>query len=264
MAGVSGLNYNAVAFLLNLGIFASMLLMLFLGQWLGRRGLSKETDEVHSRLTGVETAVFALMGLMIAFTFSGAASRYEMRRQLTVDEANAIGTAYLRLDLLPAASQPALREKFLRYVPARMAAYQLLQGTKESDMQEAIAMTLQKEIWTGVIAALKEAPPQATVVMLPALNQMIDLTTTREIAARSHTPTLIFVFLLVLGLACSLLAGFVLAYTKTSNVGLHITTFAVVVTLTIYIIFDLDYPRFGLIRLDFVDKAFIDLLAVMK
>ena len=56
------------------------------------------------------------MGLMIAFTFSGAAARYEMRRQLTVEEANAIGTAYLRLDLLPVASQPALREKFRRYV----------------------------------------------------------------------------------------------------------------------------------------------------
>jgi len=264
MSGVSGLNYNAIAFLLILGIFAGMLLMLFLGQWLGRRSLSRETDVAHSRLTGVETAVFGLMGLMIAFTFSGAASRYEMRRQLTVDEANAIGTAYLRLDLLPAASQPALREKFRQYVPPRIAAYQLLQGSEESDAQEAMAMTLQKEIWTGVLAALKEAPPQATVVMLPALNQMIDVTTTRAIAARSHTPTLIFVFLLALGLACSLLAGFVLAYTKTSNVRLHVATFAVVVTLTIYIIFDLDYPRFGLIRLDFVDKAFIDLLARMK
>ena len=264
MVEVSGLNFNAFAFSLMLGIFAGMLLMLFLGQWLGRRRISQDADAVHSRLTGVEAAVFGLMGLMIAFTFSGAATRYEMRRQLTVDEANAIGTAYLRLDLLPAASQPALREKFRQYVPPRMAAYRLIQGTEASEAQEAIAMTLQKEIWDGVLAALKEAPPQATVVMIPALNQMIDITTTRAIAARSHTPTIIFAFLLALGLACSLLAGFVLAHTKTSNARIHVATFSVVVTLTIYIIFDLDYPRFGLIRLDFVDKAFVDLLAAMK
>src|SRR5262245_1424027 len=264
MVGVSGLNYNAIAFLLILGIFASMLLMLLIGQWLGRLSLSKARDEVRSRLTGVEAAVFGLMGLMIAFTFSGAASRYELRRQLTVDEANSIGKAYLRLVLLPLEAQPTLREKFRQYVPARMAAYQVIQGSEASDAHEAIAMALQKEIWAGVLAALKEAPPQATVVMLPALNQMIDLTTTRAIVARSHTPMLVFAFLLALGLACSLLAGFVLADTKTSNVRLHVATFAVVVTLTIYMIFDLDYPRFGLIRLDFVDKAYIDLLAGMK
>ena len=264
MAGESGLNYNAVAFLLILGLFAGMLLMLFIGQWLGRRSLAQETDVVRSRLTGVETAVFGLMGLMIAFTFSGAASRYEMRRQLIVDETNAIGTAYLRLDLLPASSQAALREKFRRYVDTRISVYRVLPDIDASEAQAAVAVTLQNEIWAGVLAALKDAPPQATIVVIPALNQMIDVTTARAIALRTHTPKLIFAFLLVIGLVCSLLAGFVLAYTKTSNVRLHVATFAVVVTLTIYIIFDLDYPRFGLIRLDFADKGLIDLLAGMK
>jgi hypothetical protein len=58
------------------------------------------------------------MGLLIAFTFSGAASRFDTRRQLVVEEANAIGTAYLRLDLLPASAQSALRESFRRYLEA--------------------------------------------------------------------------------------------------------------------------------------------------
>ena len=264
MSGESGLNYNAIAFLLVLGLFAGMLLMLALGQRLGRRSLAQETDVVRSRLTGVETAIFGLMGLMIAFTFSGAAARYELRRQLIVEEANAIGTAYLRLDLLPAASQPALREKFRQYVAPRIAVYRVLPDIEASNAQAAIAMTLQKEIWTGVLAALKEAPPQVTIVVIPALNQMIDVTTSRAIAARTHTPKLIFAVLLILGLVCSLLAGYVLAYTNTRNVRLHVVAFAVVVTLAIYVIFDLDYPRFGLIRLDFADQALIDLLVWMK
>ena len=111
---------------------------------------------------------------------------------------------------------------------------------------------------------MKEAPPQATIVVIPALNQMIDITTTRAIAAHTHTPILIFSVLLILGLICSMLAGFVLAYTNTGNVRLHVVAFAVVVTLTIYLIFDLDYPRFGIIQLDFADQGFIDLLAGMK
>jgi hypothetical protein len=258
------MNYNLVAFLLVLGLFLGILGMLALGQRLGRRSLAQEADVVRSRLTGVETAIFGLMGLMIAFTFSGAAARYELRRQLTVEEANAIGTAYLRLDLLPAASQPALRDRFRRYVTARIAVYRVLPDIETSNAQAAIATTLQQEIWTGVLAALKEAPPQATIVVVPALNQMIDITTARAIAALTHTPKLIFSVLLILGLVCSMLAGYVLAYTNTGNVRLHVVAFAVVVTLTIYLIFDLDYPRFGIIRLDFADQGLIDLLAGMK
>ena len=264
MAGQSELNYNAIAFLLILGLFAGMLLMLTIGQRLGQRSLGQETDVVRSRLTGVETAVFGLMGLLIAFTFSGASARYELRRELIVEEANAIGTAYLRLDLLPAASQPALREKFRQYVEARIEVYRLLPDIGASNARAVVAVTLQNEIWTGALAALKEAPPQATIVVVPALNQMIDVTTARASALRTHTPILIFSFLLILGLVCSLLAGYVLGYTKTSNVRLHLFAFAVVVTLTIYVIFDLDYPRFGFIQLDFADQAIINLLAGMK
>jgi hypothetical protein len=93
---------------------------------------------------------------------------------------------------------------------------------------------------------------------------MIDVTTTRAIAQHTHTPKLIFIGVLMLALVCSLLAGYVVGNTKTHNVGVYVFTFAVVMTLTVYIIFDLDYPRFGLIQLDFADKALTDLLAMMK
>ena len=71
--------------------------------------------------------MFALFGLLVAFTFSGAASRFEDRRHLIAAEANAIGTAYLRLDLLPSDAQPPLRELFLRYLDARFAVYRQIE-----------------------------------------------------------------------------------------------------------------------------------------
>lgn len=258
------INYNFVAFLLILGLFLGMLAMLTLGQRLGRRSLAQQPDAARARLTGIEAAIFGLMGLMIAFTFSGAAQRYELRRQLVVDEANAIGTAYLRLDLLPTSRQPALREKYRRYTEARLAVYRVLPDIGASSAQAAVATTLQQEIWAGTVAALAQAPAHATIVVIPALNEMINVPTARAIAALTHTPKLVFAVLLILGLVCSLLAGYVLAGTETRKVRLYLVAFAVVVTLTIYVIFDLDYPRFGLIRLDFADQGLIDLLAGMK
>src|SRR5688572_9658653 len=73
-----------------------------------------------------DAATFALLGLLIAFTFSGAAARFQDRRDLITDEANAIGTPYLRLDLLPSDAQPQLRELFRRYADVRVSVYGLV------------------------------------------------------------------------------------------------------------------------------------------
>jgi hypothetical protein len=74
----------------------------------------------------VEGSVFGLLGLLVAFTFSGASSRFDTRRHLIVEETNAIGTAYLRLDVLPSTVQPALRDSFRRYLDSRLAIYRKL------------------------------------------------------------------------------------------------------------------------------------------
>src|SRR5262249_18325587 len=155
---------------------------LKLGQQIGLRNQAEMTEAARARLTAVEAAVFGLMGLMLTFTFSGAAGRYELRRQLTVDEANAISSSYLRLDLLSHSRQEALRQKYRRYLETRLAVYRVLPDITSSATQAAAATKLQQEIWAETIAALAEAPPHATIVVLPALNQMIDITTSRSIA----------------------------------------------------------------------------------
>jgi len=260
----SAASIQAIAFLVVVGLFIGILGALAAGHYLGRLNISTETETARTRLTVVEAAVFGLMGLMFAFIFSGAASRYELRRQLTVDEANVIGTAYLRLDLLQAQAQPALREKFRRYLEARIAVWEVLPDIEASSRQAAVAASLQQDIWASAIAALEASPPQATIMVVPALNQMFDITTSREIAALTHTPLPVLLMLVVLGLACSLLAGYVMAGIKTRQVIVHTITFALIMTTTVYVIIDLDYPRFGLIRLDFADKGLIDLLARLK
>ena len=252
------------AFLLVPSMFLCVLLFVEIGRWLGARRVEEETERERHVQNTLEGAIFALLGLMIAFTYSGAASRFDTRRDLTVQEANVIGTAYLRLDTLPAAAQPALREKFRKYTAARIARYQVLPDVEASEAQAARSEALQSEIWTDAVTALKDAEPAAPLLLLPALNEMIDITSTRAIMLKTHTPPVVLAVLVVLTLVCSMLTGNGLARKRTRGLPLHAFGFALVLTATIYVIVDLDHPRFGLIQLDYVDQALADVLAGMK
>jgi hypothetical protein len=212
----------------------------------------------------VEAAVFGLMGLLIAFTFAGAASRYEMRRSLIVDEANAIGTAYLRLDLLPPEAQPKLREDFQRYVHSRLAAYR--QPNFEAALPEIRrSRGLQKELWRQAVAASIEegASPGAPIIISQALNQMIDITTTRTAALQAHLPVAVFVLLGITVLASSLLAGYSMAVSDARN-WLHVLCFAFLVASAVYVILEVEYPRLGFIRISHFDEVLRQTLDQMK
>ncbi|MGH7260397.1 MAG: DUF4239 domain-containing protein, partial [Nitrospiraceae bacterium] len=130
---------TTIVFVFIPGLFLTMLLFLEVGRRIGMRRMGEETERQRSGLLTIETAIYGLLGLLVAFTFSGASSRFEARRVLVVQEANAIGTAYLRLDLLPAAAQPALREKFRLYTETRLAAYRALPDLDAAKAQIAKA-----------------------------------------------------------------------------------------------------------------------------
>jgi hypothetical protein len=228
------------------------------------RRIEHETDAERVGLVSVETAIFGLLGLVLAFTYSGAASRFEQRRALTIQEANAVGTAWLRLDLLPAPAQPALREKMRRYGQVHVAAYDALPDWKAFEAKLAQAQAMQAQIWKDAVAATREAPPLAAQLLLPALNDMIDVTSTRQALVHVHTPGPIVATLILLALGCSLLAGYGLAGSKSMSRYLHMFGFALVVTGTIYIVLDYDNPRFGLIRVDFADAALAEAVKAMK
>ena len=252
------------AVLFVVGLFVGMLLLLETGRRIGLRRMAKDSEGASAGLGTVEGAVFGLMGLLIAFTFSGAASRFDTRRQLIGQEANAIGTAYLRLDLLPAAAQPALRESFRRYVDARLEVYRKLPDIEAAKQALAQAAALQGEIWTRAVSGSRQADgPQATMLLLPALNEMIDITTTRTVASQTHPPTIIFVMLGGLALAGSLLAGYGMAGGKTRS-WIHMFIFAAIMAVTVYVILDLEYPRLGVIRIDAADRVLLELRDSMK
>ncbi len=203
------MSYGLDVSLLSVGLFVGMLACMEAGRRIGAHRLGQDPDGAGAGVGVVEGAVFALLGLLIAFTFSGAVSRFDARRQLIIEETNDIGTAYLRLDLLGREAQSALREKFREYVDARLAFYRRLQDTEAARLEYSRANALQGEIWRLAVAAARTdgASPAAAVLLLPALNAMIDITTTRTLTMQIHPSAIIFVMLFGLALASALLVG---------------------------------------------------------
>ncbi len=245
-------------------IIAASLACMECGRWLGIRRQARDPEGVKSGASAVDAAVFALMGLLLAFTFSGAAGRFDARRATIVDEANCIGTAWLRFDLLPAAAQPQLREKLRQYVDARIAAFRKAQDLAAARSELAQADALQKEIWTLAVAAGRDSGSSTvSLLLLPALNQMFDVATTRTMQARTHQPMVIYAILGLLVLASALLAGYRLGADKGHD-WFHELAFVVTISLAVYVTLDLEFPRMGLIRLSTMDQVMMDVRAGMN
>jgi hypothetical protein len=259
------MSFTWVALMLTIGLFVGMLFTFELGRRVGVARLASDPDGLTKGAGAAEGAVFALLGLLLAFTFSGAASRFDERRWFINSEANAIGTAYLRLDLLPEEAQAPLRDLFRRYAENRTTVYHDAQ--KQDDVLRGLAegTVLQNEIWKQAMAAMRlpGASSQATMLLTPALNEMIDITATRVMATRNHPPNVIFVLLGVLSLVGAMLVGYGTSTNKDRS-WFHQVTFALVISLSIYVIVDLEYPRLGLIKIDGADQALIDVRASMN
>lgn len=240
-------------------LLVGMLLCLELGRYLGARRLSNDPQGAMAGLGVAQGAMFSLYGLLLAFTFSGAASRYDVRKQLVVEEANAIGTAYLRLDLLPSEMQPALRAEFRNYLDSRLAVYRKIPDMGAVRLELSRSEELQKVIWAQAVAASAKpgGHPDGGKLLLPAVNQMIDITATRMMAARMHPPSIIYGRLFLLVLICSVLAGHGMCTSKKRSV-LHTVAFAIVTVLSVYVVLDLEYPRSGLIRIHVFDQVLVD------
>lgn len=243
-------------------LFCGMLLCFEVGRVLGRRTASEEAGKAGLGI--VEGAIFGLLGLLVAFTFSGAAERFEGRRNQIVEEANDIGTAYLRVDLLPADAQPEIKELFRRYVDSRLAIYQDVADVDLMQKRLAQSLELQSEIWNkSVTAARRSDNTAATILLMPALNSMFDISTVRTAARENHPPLVIFAMLAGIALASSMMAGYGMAGASRRS-WLHTLGFSLILSVSVYVILDLEFPRLGLIRVDAYDHFLVDVRNSMK
>ncbi|HEY9321197.1 hypothetical protein J2732_000789 [Achromobacter deleyi] len=224
------------------------------GRRIGLRGGGEDKGTAGS--AAIEASVFALLGLLIAFTFSGAAQRMADRRNLLVTEVNAIGTAWLRIDLLNAPDQPALRDQFRRYVDERVNYYKHVADLDQRDAIAAKVGAIQNEIWKTSIAAGRNTVPPFAASYIASVNDMFDVSTAQTVAQKVHPPVVTYAFLGFLALVCACLIGLNLAGAKHDTV-FHQIIYALVMTAALYIIVDFEFPRIGAIRIDQSDALLL-------
>lgn len=259
------MNLALINLIYTIGLLLGMLFLLEVGRRTGLRRMAVDSEGARVGIGTVEGALLALLGLLIAFSFSGAAARFDVRRQQIIDEANDIGSAYMLVDLLPPEAQPPLRERFREYVDSRLEAYRRMPDLEAAKAEFDRSKALQNDIWTQTVTATRDAGYQPVALqILPAISRMINISTQRTAALHTHPPTIIFVMLAGMMLVGSLLAGYGMASTKSRN-WIHTVAFAVILALTFYVIRDLEFPRLpGLVGMSNFDNVLVDVRNSMR
>jgi len=246
-------------------LWATMLVTLEVGRRAAIRRRNKDPQERDADITAIEAAVYGLLGLLLAFTITGAATRFDHRRDLTIEETNAIGTAFHRLDLLPPNERVILQDCFRRYMDSRIEFYKGIQDRPYALKKLSDQQSLERAIWDQALASAESpgASADATRLLLPALNTMFDIRTTRTGNLFMHPPIVIFILLVTLALASSFLAGYEMAPDPQRN-WLFAIIFTSILSISVYIVIDLEYPRYGLITNSTFDQLLVNLRAEMN
>jgi hypothetical protein len=242
-------------FLLTVGLIAAALEGGFQAGS-ARRGC--RGDERESFVTAIVSATLALLGFLLAMTFSIAVSRFDARRHAFLREVNALGTAYLRVDLLPEAQRMQARVRLKEYVDVRLRVVDeglVSQGIKRSE-------ELHRELWAIAMEASREAQnPVVVALFIQALNEVIDLHAERIVAAfQSRLPAAIWVtlyFVAAVGMAELGYQAALAGSARSPTVLGLILSFAAV----LWLVASLDRAREGPLRIS--QQAMRDLQATM-
>ncbi len=215
---------------------------------LGRRAQSKIGESTKSQISAVEAAILVLLGLLLGFTMSMAVSRFEARKQVVLEEANAIGTAYLRTRLLPAPDGPAIADLLRQYVDVKLDYMRVGLDMGQLLAKRAQAARLQQEFWSRAVAYAQRDPSPARVgLLLQSLNQVIDMEAAHWMTFHNHVPdTVIYVNALV-----SLLAVLLVGYTfglQGRRQLFSMCLLALAIAVVLLVIVDLDRSLRGIIQ----------------
>jgi hypothetical protein len=240
-----------------------MLVMVVLGRF-ARTSWWREDAETTGGINLLLTAMYALFGFILAFTFGMSGSRYENVRNIIVEEANDIGTAVLRSDLYPDSVREAFRADFKEYVEARITYYNNITDTALFFQTRRNIARISASLWAR--ATQQSKLPNMLIPsnqMVPALNAMFDIQTSREVLLKARVPDLIIYMLFVLAMATSFIGGFTSPTIRRKD-WIVIVAFSLLTSMVIYITLDLGRPMRGVIKADWGEEAIVALLDMFK
>ena len=230
-----------------------LLIALEVGFRLGNRSRDT-TPNIGERAGGdvTLTAMLALLGLMLAFTYSFSLSRADLRKVAVIDEVNAIGTAFLRADLLSEPGRSEVRQRLFDYAKSRHVEPGTVKTRKELQAVVDRTVLLQSKIWPSVKLALRHssemsAPEKA--LLISATNDVLDAHTKKLAVILDRLPTAVLGLLLLIASASLAMAGYNSALRRRGD-RWRLTSFAMVLAGLMYVILDYDMMMRGLIQVD--------------
>jgi hypothetical protein len=236
-------------------ITIGMILLSAEAGWrLGNYHRRRPKHEKDAPVGAVVGSMLGLLAFLLAFTFGMAASRYDARKQLVLQEANAIGTAYLRAEMLPEPQRGLIRNLLREYAAPRVRGVTWLM-TPEARAQ---ASALHKRLWTATVAATESNPGSVLGgLFVQALNDVIDLDETRVTAGRNRIPDSIWIVLYIVTILSTAALGYQFGLTGERSWAV-IILLALVLVGVMVLIADLDRPQTGILQVS--QQAMIDLV----
>jgi hypothetical protein len=226
-------------------LFVCSLIVLWVatrfGALLRKRGKVLQEDDLQD-LNFVTGAVLTLLGLLIGFSFSMAISRYDQRKNYEEEEANAIGTEYVRTDFLPGEDAAAVRGLLRKYLDQRVLFYQT-RNPRRLDEINAETARLQNEMWSKVRAAAAAQPNPVMAVVVSGMNDVLNTQGYTQAAWWNRIPLAAWGLMAAISIGCSMLIGLSVRHPR----RLVFVIVPVAVSISFLLIADIDSPRGGLI-----------------
>ncbi|MFN3233813.1 MAG: hypothetical protein ACE365_00150 [Gammaproteobacteria bacterium] len=245
-------------------LFLLILSFIYFGRkyalWLESRSVSRKNEGIQV----TQSAIFALLGLLLAFTFSGALTKFDQRRTLMINEANAISTLHLRFSLLHPNAQNVLNQDLRSYLDLRLKIYSALPDINAARSYYLKSLAAQDKLWKDIITNISQSKsPYDYLLILPTVNEVFDIANTRINLVKMHPPYYLFFLLVFIALISAFLVGSTI-FEKRKVSPLHIIIFSLVITVVIFSIIDMEYPRIGFIRVNSFDRVLINLQEKLK
>ena len=241
--------YQLNPLLICLALFGVLMLAVEIGFWTKKTVVkggpdSLEKEDIALILGGVMT----LLALLLGFTYAMSVSRFEQRRQLVIEEANAVGTSYLRAKTLPEPRSSEIQELLRQYAALRVEmASTKAAGPEKIREFDNRAKQLHGLLWTPAAAIARENPNPINSIFLVTLNEMIDLHAKRLAAFRNRVPFSIYLVLFIVSTVLLWLFGHYFGRQR-KRMRLLTTVLALLVASVMWLILDLDQPAKGAIK----------------
>ncbi|MDX1515480.1 MAG: hypothetical protein R3288_01500 [Woeseiaceae bacterium] len=239
-------------------LLAILLAGLELGFRLGRAFGPTDNEPSKAQINTIQASMLGILALLIGFTFSMALQRFDSRSESVVNEANAIGTAMLRTELLPLSVRSTARDLMHTYVDTRVRASRLsLDQHEERDAILGETVRIQNALWRLAQQAAQEDPnPVVSGLFIQAMNELIDSYGKRDAALNRHVPEIVLFLVFATFVLTACLVGYSSGLTQ-NRASFATYILVVLIIALVFIIIDLDRPRRGLIEVS--QQPLIDL-----